>query len=201
MMRAGVYVMVACTLLATMGWCVQHVRRAQARESTNRHIKSQLNALLALRPDSILHQDWSFLIGWTINAHANTVAADQSVNIHQLASFASELDSRIAQRQLDIALFDWIWDQFISLTPTAQEYSDRFRPTRQLNAAAPAPDLVCSWCRVTATSSSDKPQWGGQSSSQLAGSSGTKYLLRRKVSTDMFRSFCGFMDKVRAGRF
>jgi hypothetical protein len=69
------------------------------------------------------------LVGWTINLHANSAAANQWVDRGEIWPFVEELERRL-QEPVTVATVDWIWDEYARITTGGRLYGERYRPTQ-----------------------------------------------------------------------
>jgi hypothetical protein len=92
-------------------------------------IHAGIYTLLDKRPPDVPLGEWEFMIGWTINLHANYGHSWYWVNRERRYHFLREFERRL-QAPVDAATIDWIWDEFAQHTKGGQDYSDKYRPTR-----------------------------------------------------------------------
>lgn len=82
------------------------------------------------RPAEVPPGQWEFLVGWTLNLHANCGTFRTAISDRDHARrFAEALVERLRQ-PVDVATIDWIWDEYESFTSGGRSYSEKYRPTR-----------------------------------------------------------------------
>jgi hypothetical protein len=96
--------------------------------------REELETLAKKRPPDFTREQWNNIVGWTINAHGNTVVATwprwgSRIPRTEMDRFLAELRRRLSG-PVDLATIDWIWDEFERLAPElGPQYSRRYRPT------------------------------------------------------------------------
>jgi len=92
-------------------------------------INEAVSSLADKRPPDVSKRQWSFVIGWTMNAVSNCCAVKEFiVDSDRFHQFARELDREV-ERDVDMATIDWIWDQFEQFSKYGKTYSANWRPT------------------------------------------------------------------------
>jgi hypothetical protein len=101
-------------------------------------VRADLYSLAKKRPADVPPGEWEFLVGWTINLHANCGASRSWVDRDRMWPFLEELERRL-QGPVTAATIDWIWDEYARITESGRVYGERFRPTRSpdLKTASP----------------------------------------------------------------
>ena len=99
--------------------------RAQCRQQTT----ERLYALARKRPPDVSQAEWEYLVGWTINGHANCVSSNSDVSLKEYRLFLQMVSDESAVPQLNIAFFDRVWDFYERAGPTGRRYTDMHRPT------------------------------------------------------------------------
>ena len=90
--------------------------RVQLRQQTT----ERLRALARKRPPDVSQAEWEYLVGWTINGHANCVASNSNVSLKEYRLFLQMLSDESAVPQLNIAFFDRVWDFYERAGPTGR---------------------------------------------------------------------------------
>ena len=94
-----------------------------------RATRAKLATLAKKRPAGLTRKQWNNVVGWTIQAHGNTLVPTLWIPRADMRRFEVELNKRL-EGQVDLATIDWIWDQFELLAPRfGPEYSRKYRPT------------------------------------------------------------------------
>jgi hypothetical protein len=92
-------------------------------------VRADIYQLASKRPDDVPRGQWEFLIGWTVNLHANCGADYTQVNEGEREAFAEELEKKL-KGHVDMSTIDWMWDTYETLTKSGKLYSDKHRPTK-----------------------------------------------------------------------
>jgi hypothetical protein len=92
-------------------------------------VRADIYGLASKRPADVTRGQWEFIIGWTVNLHANCVADFTQVTAIGQDSFASEFEEKL-RGSVDISTIDWVWDQYAKFTKSGKLYSDKYRPTK-----------------------------------------------------------------------
>lgn len=91
--------------------------------------RSDIYSLASKRPPDVSRGQWEFVVGWTLNLHANCAAAHTWVDRNQMEAFADELERRL-KTAVGMETIEWIWDEYAKFSKGGQSYSDKYRPTR-----------------------------------------------------------------------
>ena len=78
-------------------------------------VRADLYSLADKRPTDVTPGQWGFLVGWTINLHANSAAAKEWVDRGDTWPFVEELERRL-KGPVTVATIDWIWDEYARIT-------------------------------------------------------------------------------------
>jgi len=84
--------------------------------------------LASKRPSEIPRAQWEYVVGWTLELHANCASDFTQISLEDKEKFARELEIRL-NGEIDLATIDWIWDEYSRFARTGQTYSDKYRPT------------------------------------------------------------------------
>jgi len=88
-----------------------------------------LRSLASKRPPDVPRDQWEFVVGWTVNLHANCGTIPDRVALDKATIFTDQLAARIGSDQITLNTIDWIWDQYEVFTATAGHYAQLYRPT------------------------------------------------------------------------
>lgn len=100
-------------------------------------VAADYEKLTRSRPPEVTRGQWEFLVGWTMNLHANYGSSQAAIrDQHRAERFVEELESRL-QKPASVASIDWIWDEYMTFSK-GQNY-DFFRPTRSPDMATSQP--------------------------------------------------------------
>jgi hypothetical protein len=91
-------------------------------------VRTSLESLKSKRPPHVSRKEWAYVVGWTLNAHANCCSIREAVDPVEREAFADELDRKVAGK-VDMGTIDWIWDEFGRISRIGSHYSEQFRPT------------------------------------------------------------------------
>jgi hypothetical protein len=92
-------------------------------------IRGDIMELVHKRPPELSKGQWEFVVGWTINLHANCGGIYSSVDPAWPDGFANELERRLAG-PITLADIEWIWDEYVTYAKYGQTYSEKWRPTQ-----------------------------------------------------------------------
>ena len=118
-----VVTIVVVGLTATVG--VQF-NRSESYRTWFLDTQSKLIAIAERRPESVPPGEWEYLVGWTINLHANTAGPVSSFD----HSYRDRLNIVLKKDVLTDDDIDEIWRIYSLATPTGKKYSDTFSPLR-----------------------------------------------------------------------
>ena len=91
--------------------------------------RAGIRALADKRPADVPLGQWEFMVGWTLNLHANWGTSHTWVDREQMWPYLDELERRL-QGPVGVATIDWIWDEYARITKGGRGYGERYRPTR-----------------------------------------------------------------------
>jgi|SRR5262245_4006302 len=97
-------------------------------------VRDAIRELASRRPPEVSRGQWEFVIGWTLNLHANCGGSAGAEGREWQEAFVAELKRRL-QGPVGLNTIDWIWDEYERATRHGKDYSDRWRPTRPENLA------------------------------------------------------------------
>ena len=118
----------ALTGRATAVWFLA-LEPIQEHRNWYRRVRADLYSLADKRPVDVSLGQWEFMVGWTINLHANSAAANQWVDRCEIWPFVEELERRL-QEPVTVATVDWIWDEYARIITGGRLYGERYRPTQ-----------------------------------------------------------------------
>ena len=90
-------------------------------------VSDSIETLYGRCPKDIPKTEWDEAVGWTQNAVANCLPSPFIKDEQRFFRFADELDKRL-EGEVDPAIIDWMWDEFIEISTIGQTYSDKYRP-------------------------------------------------------------------------
>jgi hypothetical protein len=120
-------------LVLLLGWAVYPKWRdiiapALAHTRWYDHVRASLASLRLRRSPDVSQKQWQYVVGWTLNAHANCCAIREAVDLDAREEFSKQLDQKLAGT-VDMGTIDWIWDELEKISRLGSHYSERFRPT------------------------------------------------------------------------
>ena len=129
--KRTVAIVLTCLLASVLALLTYRnkIRPALVRRELASRVDASLYSLMERRPDGISKGEWEFIIGWTLNGHANCMGGTERVDLAEYAKFADMLENR-SRKHVDLALIDWIWDEIERIGVDGQKYSAEYRPTR-----------------------------------------------------------------------
>ena len=77
----------------------------------DRRIEARIRELPAKRPAEVPLGQWEFMVGWTMNLHANCGAYDWKHRGRRW-QFLEDFERRL-QGPVEVATIDWIWDEYV----------------------------------------------------------------------------------------
>lgn len=89
-------------------------------------VQADLESLQHRRPPEVNRQQWGYVVGWTLNAHANCCSAPVFVDPALTDGFAADLE-RTLRGPVSLATIDRIWDKILTIS-RIKSYG-QFRPT------------------------------------------------------------------------
>lgn len=131
--KVGLAIVAILVGLLAAGWAFLYEPMRLDFEWTRR-VGADLNSLRQKRPLAITPVQWEYAVDWTVNMHYNT-GDHPFISTVELAwrdRFVAELEHRL-QGPVTLADIDWIWDEYAAHVKGGQQYSDRYRPTRDPN--------------------------------------------------------------------
>jgi hypothetical protein len=102
------------------------------REAYQR-LESAINGLTSRRPRDVTREEWSYIVGWTMNGIGNCCAVreylhDDSGSHQRFVAFVNDLELKV-QGDVTIETIYWIWDQFVLVSRHGERYARNYRPT------------------------------------------------------------------------
>jgi len=119
-------VTLSCLLLAVWNMTLRPI---QEHRRVYRQIEVSLYDLANQRPEGVTKAQWSFVLGWTLQAHGNCCSALDWVDMEHMREFAKELRKRVDEGDVDMSTIDWIWDEYVQFSSMGETYSEKYRPT------------------------------------------------------------------------
>lgn len=102
-------------------WGFDPVRRHAA---FCRATRAEFVLLAEKLPPKITRKQWTHIVAWTLNAHANCLAFEQNIPQQDRDRFLEQLRARV-RNPVELETVDWIWDELVRLTSHGEAYSDR----------------------------------------------------------------------------
>ncbi len=99
-------------------WYVFHAERDRVDKIT----KSLENR----RPATVSERAWNNGIGWSVNALYNICVSPGQGRLEDMTRFRMALEDKL-QGDVDLSVFDWIWDRIGEVGPYGRHYTDKFR--------------------------------------------------------------------------
>jgi Na+-transporting NADH:ubiquinone oxidoreductase subunit NqrC len=129
----AIVVILVCSIVFSVWYKV--LRPFQQHLAAYARLETAISDLKTKRPPDVTREQWSYVIGWTMNGVGNCCAVHQFLkddqNSHQrFVDFVNELERKV-QGNVTIETIDWTWDQFILVSRYGDSYSRNFRPTTQ----------------------------------------------------------------------
>jgi len=107
-------------------WVGWHVARAYAyTKEAERSFNALFITLREKRPQHISQDEWNLGVYWAVNAHTNVFIGEHGASFQSMKRFGDQLDDKL-KAELDITIFDWIWDQLEQAGAAGKRYV-RFR--------------------------------------------------------------------------
>ena len=91
-------------------------------------IAKVIKSLNDRRPATVGKRVWDNGVGWTVTAHYNVCFSPGHTDLAAMVHFGETLDDRL-QRDVDLSIFEWIWDRLAETGPHGKKYTDGFRPS------------------------------------------------------------------------
>lgn len=121
------------------------VRPVQRHAQAYHRISNAVQSLVHRRPADVSRKEWSYVIGWTMNAIGNCCSVEQYLNPDEESHERFRtLPDRFEQRlRADVSFetIDWLWDELEIISKYGKRYSESWRPT--------TPDHLAEADRVT----------------------------------------------------
>ena len=109
------------------------LRPIQNHSRTYSRISDSVQSLVHRRPADVSRNQWSYIIGWTMNGIGNCCSVDGFLNPdEQSHERFRTLPDRFEQRLRDegsLETVDWLWDELESISKYGKRYSEKYRPT------------------------------------------------------------------------
>jgi hypothetical protein len=121
----------------------RYLEPIQSQVRWSGRVSKDIKSLVYKRPPELSKGQWEFIVGWTINMHANCGSIPGKVEPAWRDEFAAELKRRL-QGPISLADIDWIWDEYVRHTTYGQTFriggvrrgrSSSSRPTRDALAS------------------------------------------------------------------
>lgn len=117
-------------LVAGLAFWYVNIEPIRSHRIWSNRVRADLKSLIEKQPDDVSPAEWEFMVGWTLNLHANCGTVHQfMVNRDDRDPFLAEFKNRL-QGPVSLDTIDWIWDEYARITKGGQSYSDKYRPTR-----------------------------------------------------------------------
>ena len=88
-----------------------------------------IEQLTQKRPTNVTRQQWSYVIGWTMNARGNCLTVRQWIDDYpRFRRFVEDLERKV-EGNVGIETIDWIWDEIEQNSRPGKSYSNTYRPT------------------------------------------------------------------------
>jgi len=120
-------------LIGVAGCWYVYVRPMQIHSQSYHRISDSVQSLAHRRPADVSRNQWSFIIGWTMNGIGNCCSVNGFLNPDEQSRerFLS-LPDRFEERlrgEVGIETVDWLWDELEIISKYGVRYSQQWRPT------------------------------------------------------------------------
>ena len=106
---------------------IQNHQRAYAR------ISAGVQSLIDRRPANVSKNQWSYIIGWTMNGIGNCCSVEGFLNPDEesherFRTLPDRFEDRL-RGEVSLETVDWLWDELEFISKYGERYSDSYRPT------------------------------------------------------------------------
>jgi hypothetical protein len=109
------------------------LRPVQRHGQAYDRISNSVRSLAHRRPVDVSRNQWSYVIGWTMNGIGNCCSVDEYLNPNeQSRERFRTLPDRFEERlrgDVSLETVDWLWDELEIISKYGAHYSDSYRPT------------------------------------------------------------------------
>jgi hypothetical protein len=114
-------------------WYVD-IRPMQNHSRSYNRISASVQSLVYRRPADVSRNQWSYIIGWTMNGIGNCCSVDQFLNAddeshERFRTLPDRFEERL-RGEVSLKTVDWLWDELEVISKYGKRYSAQWRPTR-----------------------------------------------------------------------
>jgi hypothetical protein len=84
---------------------------------------------------------WNCGAGWTVTAEINVFGGPSMTSREKMNAFSELLDKKL-EGEIDVDIFEWIWDRFAETGAHGKQYTETFRPEMRAHMR---PDSKWTW--------------------------------------------------------
>jgi hypothetical protein len=129
-----VWLLVIGIMLAVLGrWYYIWLRPHQVHSAAYQRLRDAVESLANRRPANVTRNEWSYVIGWTLNGIANCCSIPEYLNAdresHDRFLALPERFERKIGSGVGLDAIDWLWDKLEAISKYGERYSANYRPT------------------------------------------------------------------------
>jgi hypothetical protein len=114
--------------------CWYHfVRPHQIHARAYARISDSVESLASRRPADVSREQWSFIIGWSMNGIGNCCSVEGFLNpdkaSHERFLTLPDRFERRLHGDVSLETVDWLWNELEIISKYGTRYSDQWRPT------------------------------------------------------------------------
>jgi hypothetical protein len=91
-----------------------------------RRIEASILSLRNRQPSNVITDEWNAGVNWTVTAICNVFFSPETASLQSMKLFEEKLNDKLKE-EIDLSVFDWIWDQLELTGPKGKQYIRRFR--------------------------------------------------------------------------
>jgi hypothetical protein len=96
-------------------------------------LSDSVQSLVHRRPAGVSRNEWSYVIGWTMNALGNCCSVEEFLNSDEgsherFITLPDRFEGRL-RGEVSLETVDWLWDELEVISKYGKRYSAQWRPT------------------------------------------------------------------------
>ncbi|MSR59577.1 MAG: hypothetical protein EXS05_18365 [Planctomycetaceae bacterium] len=131
--RMSVLFYAAAGLTVVFSFWYVNLRPFEIHRRDYHRISDSVESLVYRRPVDVPRNQWSFIIGWTMNGIGNCCGVDGYLNPDEeshkrFLTLPDRFDERL-RGEVSLETIDWLWDELEAISKYGPRYSAQWRPT------------------------------------------------------------------------
>jgi hypothetical protein len=132
-LRGFIVINAAIALIGIVSFWWVILRPMQNHSRAYHRLSDSVESLARRRPPGVSRNQWSYIIGWTMNGIGNCCSVEGFLNRdaeshERFRTLPDRFEERL-RGEVTLETIDWLWDELTLISKYGTRYSEQYRPT------------------------------------------------------------------------